>query len=414
MKLSPLFRGESSLLKGNFLLLTVSWAIMYFAHPIPSTYASLYYLSLGADAFLLSVIGFAGSIAIALVQFPGGYLADKHGRRWLIATMSYGLALGTLFFIFAPSWHFIMIGLIVQNACAIYAPALMAMLLDSLPPENRGAGYSFQSVVLNLVLLPAPLIAQYLIFVFNFDLGMRVAYTIVTVAYFAAATLRLRLKETLPSNDANGHPRIMTAVREYPKAVKEGLSVWRRVPKSAFYLFLVSISINGLVVSCQMYFVVYATSVLSITESQWALVMAFMYLSVALPGILAGLGMDVLGRKRFLILGYLLYIPGMILFVSADFTALLLAFFFFGLGNTLQLNSYQVMLGDMIPRSLRGTAAGCIHFFMYLVQAVFQIFVGFLYAFVAPQLPFLLLAGVALPFSVLILFKVFEPSVKEV
>jgi MFS family permease len=139
-----------------------------------------------------------------------------------------------------------------------------------------------------------------------------------------------------------------------------------------------------------------------------------MYLSVALPGILAGLGMDVLGRKRFLILGYLLYIPGMILFVSADFTALLLAFFFFGLGNTLQLNSYQVMLGDMIPRSLRGTAAGCIHFFMYLVQAVFQIFVGFLYAFVAPQLPFLLLAGVALPFSVLILFKVFEPSVKEV
>jgi hypothetical protein len=51
---------------------------MYFAQPIPATYASLYYLSLGADAFLLSVIGFAGSIAVALVQFPGGYLADKH------------------------------------------------------------------------------------------------------------------------------------------------------------------------------------------------------------------------------------------------------------------------------------------------------------------------------------------------
>jgi MFS family permease len=130
MKLSLLFRGKSSLLKGNFLLLTVSWAIMYFAYPIPSTYASLYYLSLGADAFLLSVIGFAGSIAIALVQFPGGYLADKHGRRWLIATMSYGLALGTFFFIFAPSWHFIMISLIVQNACAIYAPALLLFVYD--------------------------------------------------------------------------------------------------------------------------------------------------------------------------------------------------------------------------------------------------------------------------------------------
>lgn len=88
MKLSSVFRGEASLLKGNFLILTLSWAIMYFAGPIPQTYASLYYLSLGADEFLLSVIGFTGSIAIALVQFPGGYLADKHGRRWLVATMT--------------------------------------------------------------------------------------------------------------------------------------------------------------------------------------------------------------------------------------------------------------------------------------------------------------------------------------
>jgi len=41
---------------------------MYFAHPIPATYASLYYLSLGVDAFLLSVIGFTVSIAIAFVS----------------------------------------------------------------------------------------------------------------------------------------------------------------------------------------------------------------------------------------------------------------------------------------------------------------------------------------------------------
>ena len=414
MKLSSLFRGESAFLKGNFLLLTISWAVMYFAGPIPATYASLYYLSLGADEFLLSMIGFAGSIAIALVQFPGGYLADKHGRRWLVATMTYGLAIGTFFFIFAPSWHFIMIGWIVQNACAIYAPALMAMLLDSLPPKNRGAGYSFQSVVTSHVLLPAPLIAQYLIFAFNFDLGMRVAYTIVMVAYFAAATLRLRLKETLPSNEANGRPKLMEAIREYPRSVKESLSVWRKLSKSAFYLFLASIGINGIVVSCHTYFVVYATSVLKITESQWALVMAFMYLSIALPGILAGLSMDVMGRKRFLMLGYLLYVPGMILFVTADFNMLLLAFFFYGLGNMLQLNSYQVMMGDMIPRSLRGTATGCIHFFMYFSQALLQVLCGFLYAFVSPQLPFLLLAVAAVPFVMLVMFKVSEPTVKEV
>ena len=413
MKLPSLFRGESAVLRGNFLILTLSWAIMYFAIPIPQTYASLYYLSLGADEFLLSIIGFAGSIAIALVQFPGGYLADKHGRRWLVATMTYGLAFGTFFFIFAPSWPFIVLGMITQSICAIYGPALIAIVIDSLPPENRGAGYSFQLTVANLVLLPAPLIAQYLILTFNFDLGMRIAYTIVLVAYFATATLRLKLKETLLPNEGSGRPKIAEALREYPKSVKESIGVWRKLSKSAFYLFLSTISINGIVVSCYTYFVVYVTSVLNITESQWALVMAFMYLTTAIPGILAGLSMDIFGRKRFLITGYLLYIPGMLLFVNADFNMLLLAFFFYGLGNMLQLNSYQVLMGDMIPRNLRGTATGCIQFFMYISQALLQVLVGFLYAFVSPQLPFLLLAAVAVPFAVLVALKVFEPSVKE-
>jgi MFS family permease len=414
MKLSSIFRGESAVLRSNFLILTLSWAIMYFAIPIPQTYASLYYLSLGADKFLLSIIGFAGSIAIALVQFPGGYLADKHGRRWLIVTMTYGLAFGTFFFIFAPSWPFIMLGMIIQSVCGVYGPALIAMVIDSLPPENRGAGYSLQSVVASLVLLPAPLIAQYLVLMFDFDLGMRVAYTIVMVAYFATATLRLRLKETLPPNDAVSRPKIVEALREYPKSVKESIGVWRKLSKSAFYLFLANISINGIVVSCYTYFVVYATSVLRITELQWALVMAFMYLTIAIPGILAGLSMDIFGRKRFLIIGYLLYIPGMILFVNADFNMLLLAFFFYGLGNMLQLNSYQVLMGDMIPRNLRGTATGCIQFFMYISQALLQVLVGFLYAFVSPQLPFLLLAAAAVPFAVLVALKVSEPTVKEV
>jgi DHA1 family multidrug resistance protein-like MFS transporter len=414
MKLFSVFRDKSAGLRSNFLILTLSWMIMYFAVPIPQTYASLYYLSLGADEFLLSIIGFAGSIAIALVQFLGGYLADKHGRRWLVATMTYGLAFGTFFFIIAPSWPFIMLGMIIQSICAIYGPALIAMVIDSLPPEKRGTRYSFQLTVANLVVLPAPLIAQYLTLTFNFDLGMRAAYTILMVAYFATATLRLKLKETLPPHESNSHPKIVQALREYPKSVKESIGVWRKLSKSAFYLFIATISINGIVVSCYAYFVVYATSVLSITESQWALVMAFMYLAIAIPSILAGISMDVIGRKRFLILGYLLYIPGMILFVNADFNMLLLAFFFCGLGNMLQLNSYQVLMGDMIPRNLRGTATGCIQFFMYLSQGLLQVLIGFLYAFVSPQLPFLLLAAVAVPLSVLVVCKVSEPRVKEV
>ena len=387
---------------------------MYFAYPIPATYASLYYLSLGADEFILSVIGFSGSIAIAIVQFPGGYLADKHGRRWLISAMTYGLAIGAFFFIFAPSWHFIVIGLVIQNLCAIYAPALMALLIDSLPPKKRATGYSFQSVITNLVFLPGPIIAQYLILTFNFDLGMRIGYTIVMIAYFIAATLRLRLKETLPTNESNNKPDLLDAIREYPKSVKESLKVWSKVSKSAFHLFIATVIINGLVVSCQTYFVVYATSILKMTEIQWAIIVTVMYLSIVIPIILAGAKMDAIGRKNFIILGYLLFFPSMLLFTIGDFYILLLAYFLYGLGNMLQLTGYQVMMGDFIPKNIRGTATGCIQFFMYLAQGLFLIFSGFLYAFVLPQLPFLILGIASVPLSFFVLFKVKEPAIREV
>ena len=420
MGLVEQLRGKNAVLSGNFLVLIITWVLMYSTQPIPDTYSSLYYLSLGATPFLLSVMFFVGSLAIAFVQFPGGYLADKNGRRWLIATMSFGLALGYIFFIFAPSWQFIVLGMVLQNFCLLYTPALMAMMLDSLEPSKRGTGLNFQSVLMSLISLPAPLIAAALVLVNGeyvspqSDFGMRIAYTIVLVAYLVAAALRIKLKETLPPNGETSRPKILLAFREYPKVVRESWQVWNKVPKSAFYLFLTTIGINSLVAGCQIFFVIYATNVLNITGSQYAIVMAFMYLSIAIPAILAGFRMDIRGRKLFLVLGYVLYIPAMLLFVVANFYLLLVAFFLFGLGNMLRVNSSQVLLGDLIPRELRGKAVGFLQFFLYLAQAIAFLIVGFLYSFVAPWLPFVLLAAAAVPLGLVVVFKISDPKIKEI
>ena len=90
--------------------------------PISATYASEFFKTvLGADDFVLSIIAFSGLIAVAVVQFPGGYLADKHGRRWLVYTMTFGVTFAYLFFIFAPSWPLIVFGTIIQNVSALSA-----------------------------------------------------------------------------------------------------------------------------------------------------------------------------------------------------------------------------------------------------------------------------------------------------
>jgi len=408
------FRSRYAFISGNFLILIISWILMNFAGPIPGTYSSLYYKNLGADDFLLGAIGFAATIALALVQFPGGYLADKDGRRSLVVTMTYGVALSYLFLVFAPSWQFVVFGLIIQNFCLLYQPALFAIMLDSVAPEHRGKGFTLQAVITNLVTLPAPIMALFLVTAFELNMGMRIAYAIALLTFLAAATLRFKLKETLSPNKTGGLPNLLAAIQEYPRSVKESLRVWKKVPSSTFYLFLAYAGITSLVAGCQTYFVVYATSWLHLDKVQYAIAVAFMYVSISIPTILAGFRMDVTGRKRFLILGFILYIPAMIIFVNASFSMLLLAFFLFGLGQMLQGTSYNSLVGDLTPKELRGKVVGCGQFFMYLSQAVAQLVVGAFYAYVSPLTPFLLLAVGAIPLSVIVAVKVFEPVIKEV
>lgn len=129
---------------------------------------------------------------------------------------------------------------------------------------------------------------------------------------------------------------------------------------------------------------------MNITKTQYAVAMAFSFIAIAVPALLAGFRMDVTGRKRFLVLGYLLYIPAMLLFIVGDFYMLMIALFLYLLGNLLRVNSSQVLLGDLVPRALRGKAVGFLQFFLYLAQAFVFLLGGFLYEFVNPQLPFLL------------------------
>jgi len=62
---------------------------------------------------------------------------------------------------------------------------------------------------------------------------------------------------------------------------------------------------------------------------------------------------------------------------------------------------------------LRGKAVGCSQFFMYTSQAFTQLIAGALYTYVSRQLPFILLAVSAVPFSIIVFLKVFDPKKRE-
>jgi MFS family permease len=218
---------------------------MDFAHEIPGTYYSEYVIQLGGTPLILGAITFASMITLASVQFTGGYLADKYGRRWLISTLTFGVALSFVFFAVAPSWHFILAGAILQNICLLYQPALNAIMADSLPPEKRGLGFSVLNLITSVSTTPAPVAALFLVATFGSELGMRIAYTIVVLLYLAAATVRLKLKETLKNVEKASFKE---AVRSYPKALQEGN---KRLESCApLNAFSIHFGANNLLIPC--------------------------------------------------------------------------------------------------------------------------------------------------------------------
>jgi len=86
-------KQEFYFIEGNYLILIISWILMDFAGELPGTYYSDYVIQLGGSATILGLITLVSMLAMASVQFPGGYLADKYGRRWLISTLTFGVAL---------------------------------------------------------------------------------------------------------------------------------------------------------------------------------------------------------------------------------------------------------------------------------------------------------------------------------
>src|SRR3989304_7744364 len=161
LRIVSLLRREFSFITGNYFILIVSWMIMDIAMEMPHPYYQQYVDALGGKTFpmALGIIGCANFFAMALVAIPGGFLADKYGRRWRITTQTFGMAMSYLFFAFAPlsgSWIFILIGTIIHSLCLIYQPALFAMVQDSLPPERRGVGSSLIQMIHGTFTTPGP------------------------------------------------------------------------------------------------------------------------------------------------------------------------------------------------------------------------------------------------------------------
>jgi len=408
MGLRDIIKREFYFITGNYKILVVSWIIMDLAMEMPVPNFQLYVQDvLGGKDFpmALGIIGLANWVAMAIVAFPGGYLADKYGRRKLITVMTMVMALSNLIFALAPSWHFILIGTIIHSLCLVYQPALFAMVQDSLPPERRGMGSSIIQLIHGTFNTPGPIIAGALMLAFGLEMSMRIIYVIVTILYAIAAVWRLKLKETLKS----GEPmRFRYVFSSYSTAVKECVNVWRHVPRSALWLFVVQTLIMFGYSLTNVMNAIYATETLGIPKEQWWLTFIPLLLTMVAASIPIGKMVDTVGRKVPLILGLSIFGTATLIFVHGTFLTLMLSMSLFALGQLLVMSSAMALSTDLVNPENRGKVVAFRNFVGYIFNGIGMLLGNYLYVAFFPQLPFYVALGLMGPAILIALFLIHD------
>jgi DHA1 family multidrug resistance protein-like MFS transporter len=404
-------KNEFSFIKGNILINTVAIAIILVASAIPYTYYPKYIEGLGGSPYIVGIIGFAANATLALVQIPGGYLADKHGRRKLTVTMTYTISITYFLFSIAPNWQFFLIATVLQNLFMIYQPALQALVADSTPPERRGLGFSIINL-LHYISIPSPIIAGILAAEFGLIPGMQIAYLIVSVAFLVAAFLRTRFKETL--KNAIEESRLTDAIRNLPNYISESIKALKTAPHSMLFLFASFAIYHFAWFMCSLNLIFYATEIIKITDFEWAALMSWFSVVNILSALPCGKIVDKFGRKKPLIAAWLVFIPGLVSFVYGNMIIIPISLLCFGVALILSNSAFPALMADLTARQNRGKIIGSTNFFFNILNALGQLSGGFVYEYLSPALPFLFSAVLFVPCLLLTLFKVQEPTNREV
>jgi MFS family permease len=385
---------------------------MNFTFSLVMPFESRYIKGLGAPPVVIGLMGSVGSAMLGLVRIPGAHIADKYGRKQIIVTMTFSIAISYLLYAFAPDWRFVLVGIILSNLSLIYQPALQAIHADSIPPERRGMGFAAANVVPNIPTIFAPALAGVLVETQGLIPGMRVVYSIVFFCFLAAALVRLFfLKETIRQPRKISLKELKGTFRESLGAIAEA---WRSMSRSLKFLtvaFLVSAFEEPMF---RWFTALYVSDVIGIGDFDWGFINAVHTAVMIIFGFPLGKLVDKIARKKAVLLSYVIFMPSSVLFIfSRSFAPLLFVFIMFAVGGCLIMPAYSALQADMIPREKRGRIMGTIGTLNVLATIPASALAGFLYS-LDPAYPFVFSVVLGITVSLIVLLLVEEPTVREI
>ncbi len=404
-------REELGFLRGNLLVLMVSYMVFGFTSGLFGPFRSPYIRELGASPFVLGLMTSVGYVILAFVRIPGAYIADRYGRRKVIAVFTFGAALSYAFYVFAWDWRVIMVAVVLSSLSHIYQPALEAIEADSLPPGKRGLGYSLIWVMPGVPAFLGPVVSGYMVERYGLVPGMRVVYAVVLVCVLAVAGIRWRyLEETAGEEDALGRRELAASFTEALGSIREA---WRGMGREIRYLTLVYLLVSLEYPLFDTFYSLFAYDVVGVTGLEWGLISTIGSISLVAVGYPAGKIVDRIGRKRSMLLAYLFSTPVLIGFMAArGFAQMVVVDVLFRVSMSIFFPAMMALRADIIPREMRGRVMDLMGTLRSLVMVPAAAVFGYLYE-VNRAYPYMIGVAIEVVTVAIIWGLVHEPETSE-
>jgi len=146
--------------KANFKVLNARTTLGSFLGNLTAPYDQVYAKELGAEPVELGFLSSVGSAFAASFALPGGFLADRCGRKKLYLIGSLVGLLTPMVYFLAPSWVWLVPAYVFSNVMiALREPAYQAMYASSVEPRDRGIAFGIGSTLTSIPVMLAPIAA---------------------------------------------------------------------------------------------------------------------------------------------------------------------------------------------------------------------------------------------------------------
>jgi MFS family permease len=192
-------------LERNILVMLGALLVLGMGEELWFRFVPKYLEALGATALGVALYGTLKDFLDAVYQYPGGWLADRLGRRLALVLFTLLAAAGYAVYLVAPSWEWVVAGTVLVMAwSSLTLPAVFAIIGDSLPPSRRAVGFAVQSIWKRVPIILAPPLGGGLIIALGLERGVRVglAVTLVLALVTAVFVLRWYHEPAAPPRDA--------------------------------------------------------------------------------------------------------------------------------------------------------------------------------------------------------------------